>query len=867
MAANIFTGATNSNWNTSTNWSLGTVPTSSDGHVATFDATSPSCTVNVSAVCNAIDWSGYTNTITMTNGITVSGNVTLDSTMASRVSGSGALTVNATSTLTSNGGTWVNALTMTTASTTITLGDNWTVNGLITLGSTILNGNTLNIGTSFTQGAESGGVGTTLLKFIGTGTWGSSTSNTRNSITIDTAGTITLGTNTAMYDGTLTHLNGIVVTTGNTFYTNTNTIFNCSGITFNTISVGVLAPLTLLSNIYCINLIMYGHINGLFNIYVSGNFTHNFNLGIGSSTIIMNGAGTWNGGGGFIQQKIILTGNITVTGSPLIVNGELTTTGATVNAGTSTLGFQNVIANTSNVTWYNLSIYGGTNTLLSDINVSNNLTNVSGYTSTVNGLFNINVSGSLVGTGVSCLGTATIRLIGTGTWSGATVFRNNLTINTSGTITISGVINYNTGTLTYTSGTVVTTGSTLTIAASTTLNTNGVTWNNITFITTNSTITLLSDLISTGTIIHTNAATITFNGFNFYIAGNISLSNNRVFNGTTKIIFNTSTSQTISVDNSTVGGIRNNLDINATGTVNIVWLAYGTGTLTYISGNVVTTGSTLAIAASATLNTIGITWNNVSFQNAVTLTNNSILTMTGTLSLTSTVINGSDVYIGGGLTSVGTNSGTSNLIMNGTGTWSGTGTLRNNLTINTTGTITISGFIYYNTGTLTYTSGTVITTTSTLTIGSSTTLNTNGINWNNVTITTGTITNNSLLTINGTLILASSGNVIFAGTHGFTTNSLSCVTAGRTITFKDGVTYTVNSSLTLTGTSGSRITVNSSTTSYAYLTLAYGATQNVTNTNATWINSGGGDTIKSSFGTLSNTVNWQLGQGSWWQLQ
>jgi hypothetical protein len=137
--------------------------------------------------------------------------------------------------------------------------------------------------------------------------------------------------------------------------------------------------------------------------------------------------------------------------------------------------------------------------------------------------------------------------------------------------------------------------------------------------------------------------------------------------------------------------------------------------------------------------------------------------------------------------------------------------------------------------------------------------------WNNVTITTGTVTLNSLLTCT-TLNLASSGNIIFTGTHGFTTSNYSCVTAGRTITFKNGLTYLVNSSLVLTGTSGSRITLQSSTTSYAYLTLAYRATQNVTNTNATWINSDGGDTIKSSFGTLSDTVNWEVGQGYWWLM-
>jgi hypothetical protein len=78
-------------------------------------------------------------------------------------------------------------------------------------------------------------------------------------------------------------------------------------------------------------------------------------------------------------------------------------------------------------------------------------------------------------------GTTTFVLGGTGTWSYAAsgVIRNNLNINTSGTITLGTNVYYNTGTLTYTTGTVVTAGSTLNISTNTTLTTNGITWNNI----------------------------------------------------------------------------------------------------------------------------------------------------------------------------------------------------------------------------------------------------------------------------------------------------------------------------------------------------------------------------------------------------
>ena len=60
MAANIFTGAINANTNNAGNWSLLSIPTFSDGNVATWGATSPNCTVNATLSCNAVDFTGYT---------------------------------------------------------------------------------------------------------------------------------------------------------------------------------------------------------------------------------------------------------------------------------------------------------------------------------------------------------------------------------------------------------------------------------------------------------------------------------------------------------------------------------------------------------------------------------------------------------------------------------------------------------------------------------------------------------------------------------------------------------------------------------------------------------------------------------------
>src|ERR1051326_2705128 len=133
-------GGVDNNWSTIGNWSLTsggaggqTVPTSSDD--VHFDSKSPNCTVNTSArVCKTLDFTGYTNTIPMSNGITVSGSVTLVSAMT--ISGSSGLTVNATGTLTSNTKTWPNDLTLSGTSKTYTLGDSWTISGTLTLSGT-----------------------------------------------------------------------------------------------------------------------------------------------------------------------------------------------------------------------------------------------------------------------------------------------------------------------------------------------------------------------------------------------------------------------------------------------------------------------------------------------------------------------------------------------------------------------------------------------------------------------------------------------------------------------------------------------------------------------------------------------------------
>lgn len=105
MATYYFRNA-GTDWGTAANWSLtsgggatGAVPDAT--HDVIFDANSGPCTVNALArTCKTLTFTGYANTITMSNQISVSGNITLQAGLL--VSGTGKLLMIITGTLTPN---------------------------------------------------------------------------------------------------------------------------------------------------------------------------------------------------------------------------------------------------------------------------------------------------------------------------------------------------------------------------------------------------------------------------------------------------------------------------------------------------------------------------------------------------------------------------------------------------------------------------------------------------------------------------------------------------------------------------------------------------------------------------------------------
>jgi len=175
MAVNLFTnGAGGNTWGTAGNWSQGTIPTASDGHVTTFDGTSPNCTMGAARSCNNIDFTGYTNTLTMSTSIlTVAGNVTLDTGML--ISGTGQMAISATSTITSNGYSWPNNMEFSGNGTTKTISGDLTILGTFLL--RFNQSNVINKTTSekiYSNGitVPSGGTPTGTIEIILTGgTW------------------------------------------------------------------------------------------------------------------------------------------------------------------------------------------------------------------------------------------------------------------------------------------------------------------------------------------------------------------------------------------------------------------------------------------------------------------------------------------------------------------------------------------------------------------------------------------------------------------------------------------------------------------------------------------------------------------------
>jgi hypothetical protein len=876
MAARYWVGGGSStNWNAvgPTNWSDTSggsndfsVPTSADD--VTFDANGNNNCVIPFGTYNCLTLTitaGYTSTVTFNGDVWVGTNITFNTGWT--VAGSGDIVTTNNGVITSNGFKWPNDFII-SGTCTKTLVGNLSLTTLelntgfdLTLNSTtaeILNVDNLktNANTQF--------LGNTPVYLKG----GTLTVNAgmRNTVYID--GNSTFATGYTIDGGSLTYLSGTLTTP--VLRLGGNCTVDVAGVTWDSITtINADKTVTLLSDLNTSGIFSTGGGSADTTIDTSvGAVITCYGLSLvsallGSAKIIMKG-GIWSGStlGNSIDFDGTCTLDTTVTkrgGTMTFVSGTLTVTNINV-AGTITW-------NLPGIDWNNITMVNNgapTLNIQHDIYLTGTLTagNAGGGNLIVNssgGSYKMEVNGlSLPVRQIQ--GTMPIYLVG-GTWSGGGSLWNNLYFD--GNSTISGTVRKEgTSSINYVSGSITTTGSTLVVEnGGITFDTNGISWNNITFnmsgvgtytqtIQTDLTINGLLSLSGNNGDVNLNTST----GSIVYCNGGMAV--NRELTGTASIYLQGGTwSGTNTV------GLGSNLFINGNITVSGS-VYYRTRTLRYLTGTVTVTGSTLVITASCSLNTNGMAWNNMSVSNTATITLISNCLANGVFTASAaTTINGAFTLSCSGLTVNNTISGTSKIILLG-GTWSGSNTtgVSNNLDLN--GNITISGNVYYRTGTLDYLSGTITTTSSTLHLTNGCILDTFGVLWNNVTLTdttAQTYTINSLLNISNTLTLGTGASTIFAGTSGFTTGTLLCnVTAAASITLREGVTYTINNAFTayLSRIGAILLFTSSSGSIKANLVMPNNG-NNICNVLASFtrIDASGGRSICTFNGTITDCIN------------
>lgn len=320
-----------------------------------------------------------------------------------------------------------------------------------------------------------------------------------STLTISATSTLTTHGKTVSFPITVTGLSAAILTLGDDLNISALLSLGCN--TVNSNNINATAGVTMTGSVQCKG-------TTILNLTGTGTLQSTGNPGgyLGLNTNI-NTAGTITIGSSFNYFNNTLTyiaGTVTTTGSTLTVNG----------------GIGSPTFNCASITWSTISF--GTCVLSADMSCVNAA--VGGI---ITGGKNVHVSGN-----VSCsstqnnTGNNTFIMEGTGTLSctsAATFITDNLTINTTGTITLGSIFTYYGGTLTYTAGTVVVGTNTFNLGGgvSATLNTSGIVWYNVVA---QGTITLLSDFNATGST--SSAGSITFNGsFNVNLWGSLLFTN------------------------------------------------------------------------------------------------------------------------------------------------------------------------------------------------------------------------------------------------------------------------------------------------------------------------------------------------------
>ena len=536
--AGIWTGYTSTDWNTTTNWCSGTVPTASTNVIISSGGNQP--VIGAVAVCNNLTVnSGASLTITGSNTLTVSGNWANSGTFTPNtstviyngaaqsiagvnyynltLSGSGAKTLLAGTTSIGGDLTLSGTASATTAA-------NLTIGGNLTVGTGI----SLTTGTNFTLGVTGTTSVTGSLVLAGTGTktftgdvtlnsggiWnetGVAAINLGGSFT-NNATTFTANTGTHTFSGATKILSGstaIVIPTATLTgaYTNSGTLTSATLLTVTGTTLtnnGTITATTALSGTGGLT----QGTNAVLNIGGTSGITTLSATATGN-TVNYSGSAQIINSASYYNLTLSNSSGTETAGGALTVNGTLTTTsGGTLNMGTyQLLGTLSTVTNGGTIQTQNISAtpiqtgktWGGTvqynattgaQTVMTGTYNNLTLSNTSG-TETASGALTVN--GTLITTAGGTLNMGTYQLLGTlatitnggtiqtqntsvtpipsgKTWAGSVVLNgttgqtlpastfNNLTINNTAGVTLSGAVGIS-GVLTLSNG-IVTTSTT-----------------------------------------------------------------------------------------------------------------------------------------------------------------------------------------------------------------------------------------------------------------------------------------------------------------------------------------------------------------------------------------------------------------------
>ncbi len=385
-------------WSSAGNWSTtsggasnGTHPVAGDVVAFTSLSGNANITVDVASACASLVMSGtYAGTLTFNSTLTLTSTCTFLSTCT--IAGTaGTLISSGTATFTSGGKTLTCGFTI-SSTNTVTLADNWTVNGLFLFSA----GGTLNQTTAQKISCAGGfrcssgsSSGSAKIEITG-GTWDTPGGN--NSNNIDLAGNVTVsGTVSCLgvTGKTLKYVSGTITTTGSTIQTSTtSTTFDTAGVTWNSINFVNATTIALTSALAWSGTLTFGSAStttitgaalsgtGTVSVGSSTNLTLNNTGGlVTTGTLTLpNSASTFAGSAGFTVGTLT-TATLTASRIHTLTFGNTyAVTTALGNVGTSSTIRQALKSSSAgNKVVFNLSI-GATNTLTfcdpTDINSS-----------------------------------------------------------------------------------------------------------------------------------------------------------------------------------------------------------------------------------------------------------------------------------------------------------------------------------------------------------------------------------------------------------------------------------------------------------------------------------------------------------------